>query len=130
MCLLHSNAIADEGFNQLKKNGDRTNYEQRLAKMAEDDDTTQKGGLALLYKPVDVWQKLPKLRDVRKYRIGRHRFYFTGEHTDCNYTVFLVMVYKRDEDDKPRDENFQKKLLSALRSDTPMRIIPPPISEE
>ena len=84
----------------------------------------------MLYKPVDVWQKHPKLSIVRKYRAGRHRFYFIGEHTDCNYTVIYVLVSKRNEDDRPEENNFQKKLIRALSDESDLRLLPLQIPEE
>ena len=125
MCILESNAVADRGFDAMGTR-DKAKFEQRCAKLADLDSVSYTNGLSLLVHSVSDWSMLPELRAVRKLRIGRHRFYFLGKHTDCRYTVVFVLPNKREEDDKPETYGFQRRIFDALREPA-SRVIHPRI---
>ncbi len=114
MCLLLSNATADRGFATLKQSGDDKDYIARLVQHASEDSVDSAGGLHQLLQPLLSWQHDPELRRVRKVRIGRHRFYVTGQHTDCTYTICYIKIHKRAEENREEDSSFQSQILAAL----------------
>lgn len=114
MCLMQSNATADEGFQEIRRSGDRSDYETRLALLAADDSQDRAAGLECLLEPVSSWRHNEQLRQVRKYRIGRHRFYIAGRNTQCAYVVCYVKVFKKKEKDPEEDMRFQRRILNAL----------------
>ena len=124
MCLLLSNATADEGFAELPAK-DRNSSEKRLANLAETDSRTAENGLGKVLNTVDDWAKDPVLSQVKKYRIGRHRFYLTGRHTECRYFVRCVMPFKKEADDTPQKKVFKERVLKALSQPTTRTILPP-----
>jgi len=115
VCLLLSNAMADQGFAMLKQSGDDKDYIARLVQHALEDSVTKAAGLHQLLEPLLSWQHDPELRRVRKVRIGRHRFYITGQHTECSYTVCYVKIHKRDEENREEDPRFQSQIFAALQ---------------
>lgn len=54
---------------------------------------------------------------VRYERVGRHRVYFFGHHTGCNYTAFYVKAFKRKENKEVDDNSpaFHTVLRKALK---------------
>jgi len=116
MCSLGTKPTATSALGGV----DRDDH-NRICKLATDDSTAKAAGFALVLKQVRAWAKKPKIKWVRKYRIGDDRYYVTGRHTDCHYTICHIMLNKRKEDDKPFDKQFQKMIEKSLEGDeTPM----------
>lgn len=129
VCLLHCNQPAEDGLQEIRRAGDK-NAEGRLARLADLDTTEQANGLGLLAKTVSDWSKDPVLSLVKKYRSGRHRYYFVGTHTDCEYHLRFMLVNKKDADDRPKQKWFQDKVLKAVADVDIVRTLPPPEVEE
>ena len=112
MCELLLSPTVDS---ELAKLGtlNRQKLEQRLLKCAGQDNVENAAGLELLLDQVKPWSKVADLKFLRKYRIGRHRFYIAGQNTDCRFIIQATLLNKRDEDDKPREKNFQKMILNS-----------------
>ena len=125
MCILQSNAAADMLLESLPAK-ERTACERKYALLAGEDSVEVPNGLWKLMHPVSDWSANDTLRSVRKVKSGRHRLYFVGRHTDCQYTLVYLLVNKRDEDDTPGDATFQNRVLKALSNDAPRRLIAPP----
>ena len=84
-------------------------------------------GLGLIMHTVDDWATIKELKSVKKVRFGRHRFYITGKHTDCQYRVVFMLVNKRDADDQADKKWFQDPIIKALSDPTVRVILPPPV---
>lgn len=122
MCLLHCNATGDKGLKVIRQAGYK-NIERHLADLAAADTVEQSNGLGSLFKSVDDWTKHPILSQVRKYRSSRHRFYFWGNHKDCNYHIRFVLPFKRDADDQPDQQWFKDKVIKAMSDEAVMRTL-------
>jgi hypothetical protein len=88
-----------------------------LCRLPADDSLTVKGGFELRLDYVDDWAKHPQLRHVRKYRLGRHRAYIKGRHTECNYVLVWLLQFKDDRTDRPGAKSFQNIILRALEGE-------------
>lgn len=64
---------------------------------------------------------------VRHARIGRHRVYYTGKHTECNYVAFYLKVHKQGDNSREDDNNpgFHEILRGALATVESKRIAEP-----
>ena len=107
---------------------DKAHCESKLASLAGEDSPERPDGLWSLTSSVRDWANNDALRSIRKFRSGRHRFYITGRHQDCNYTICHTMANKRDEDDTPSEKPFKEMILRALAS-PPSRVIALPDAE-
>src|SRR5680860_1637140 len=106
MCSISS---TDEAHKVLGTLSDKSKIEKDLARKAEADTIEEANGLYKLMKPIKSWRSTD-LRDVRKYRRGRHRFYIRGHHKHCRYILCFIIPSKR-EDDREEELNFQRKVL-------------------
>ena len=132
MCLLHCNRTADEDLEKIRKSG-YANTETHLANLAADDTVEEENGLGKLWASVSAWAKHDTLCKARKYRSGRHRYYFVGHHKECNYHLRYVIPFKRDETDQSKEKWFQDKVLKAILDDEVYRTLeptPPAIEED
>jgi hypothetical protein len=85
--------------------------EKRLFQFALEADVNRRGGLD---NPAYLMKRMPdELRDVRKITIGRHRVYFHGKHTDCNYHAFYIKSFKKTGVDDEDDRSHQNRLIAA-----------------
>lgn len=125
MCLLHCNATAHKDLDKIRKSGGYHNLERLLANLANEDTIEEEKGLGKLWDSVSAWAKLETLCKVRKYRSGRHRFFFWGNHKDCNYHLRYVIPFKRDETDQSKEDWFQEKVLKAILDDEVYRTLEP-----
>lgn len=128
MCVLRINAVADAVLSGLPQS-EREACEKKYATMAEADSVETANGLSLLMRSVSDWSQIEELKSVRKIKSGRHRLYFVGRHTDCQYTIVFMLANKRDEDDTPGKPSFQEGVLKALRAPA-QRIIPKPDADD
>jgi hypothetical protein len=114
VCSVVSNGAAEEGFAALERCGDREMCERRLVEMASADTVAQASGLELSLELVSSWRHNEILRSVRRYRIGYHRVFVLGRHTDCQYKVCFIKVSKKRERDPEENWQFQNRVLRAL----------------
>lgn len=111
MCSMQSNPVADECLQALSEK-DRRIVEQRLANFAAEANQDHSG--ALDFAPL---KRMPDdLIGIKKKRIGKHRAYYTGHHTDCSYTLFYVKLHKKDDVDEEDDLRFQTRLTRAIEA--------------
>ena len=128
MCLVYSTPTADEGFAALRNGPDR-HWETDLAEWAAEENENTKGAYDVRLYEVHPFKKHSLLKYVRKICLGRHRAYSCGKHTDCQYTIFHVILFKRDEEDQPGSPTFQKRMVRQL-TEMPLRLIEPPINDQ
>ena len=112
------------GRNQAQK------HEEELARLADEDSIASPDGLHGTLEPILSWLHDDELRGLRKKRLGRHRAFFAGRHTDCHYRLFYLKMYKREETDREEDKVFQSKILRALSPPETRTLEPPPQPEE
>jgi hypothetical protein len=131
MCSLKINGPASELASTLSPK-DQTAFRTRLARMAEESTPSSTSGLEslLMQGRVDAWQDIPDLKNVRKYRIGLHRFYITGHNTSCNYDIMFILINKRDKDDQPFTKRYQNMVRTAISDPRPSILIPVPRGPE
>ena len=113
MCSLLANRDALEGFNELHKAGDG-HWKDDLIKDAHEESTSTSGAYDIRLYRVPQWNKLPEIKNLMKLRIGRHRAYSLGHHSECSYTIVFVKPFKRDEQDSPESKVFQKMLIRKI----------------
>ena len=118
MCSIKINATVDDILKSKRLQKDKEMIEQRLANFAKDASPQHKGALDGY-----LMKRMPsELKGIRKKRIGRHRVYYYGHHTQCCYNSFYIKVFKKkgvnDEDNK----RFQKILIKA-KNDLPSRLL-------
>lgn len=115
MCLITVNSTVDKSLEGLSTK-DRTMIEERLYRFADAANANTRGPFE---NPSNGIRHLPDdLTHIRKVRIGRHRAYYTGHHTQCSYQLVHVKVYKKSDKDKEGSPRFQKKLRRALDATT------------
>jgi hypothetical protein len=112
MCELLLSPTTNERLHAFR-GANRDKIEKRLLELAGDDNVNQQNGMGQMLDSVDHWSKLD-ISHIRKLRIGRHRFYVEGKHTDCKYIVQEMLVFKRDQDDTPEKKPFQSMIRKAL----------------
>lgn len=122
MCSILKNRSFDKLLEKLVA-GEQKTILERMYRFADAANETQPGPLEnstnlIKYMPVD-------LQKVKKHRVGRHRVYYTGNHTQCSYRAFYVKANKKSDKDQEGSKRFQKKLGRAL-DDEPYHLIPPP----
>lgn len=68
---------------------------------------------------------------VRKQQTGRHRVYFIGRHTDCNYSAFFIKPNKQGDDATEDDNNpsFHSVVRNALANRVVARVLRSPDEE-
>jgi hypothetical protein len=94
--------------------------EKRLCAFAGEAHLTQRGPLDNL---ANSMRDMPEdLTHIKKERIGRHRVYYTGHHTQCAYRAFYIKCFKRTGVDDDNNRRFHDKLRRAL-NDPPTRNI-------
>ncbi len=122
MCSITTNTTFDAGLKAVGASDTRM-IEKRLSQMAGEANVNMSGGLDT---PDTRLMRMPEeLRDIRKKRIGRHRVYYNGFHTQCSYQSFYLKAFKKNDVDREDDSGFQERLKRALL-DPPMRRLPDP----
>ncbi len=112
MCSLTINKTFDEQLKEIPS--DRKMIERRLTEMAFEADLNKSGGLDAT--DTHIQRMPPDLKQIRKKRIGRHRVYYIGFHTQCSYTSIFIKIYKKKGVDDDDAASFQEKLSRALIS--------------
>lgn len=128
MCSLLSNATADEQFAKLVRSGE-PNPERNLVNLAGDDSVEKSEGLGRYLYPVKQWSQL-NISKVQKYRKGRHRYYILGHHSECQYKVIYMLVFKSDADDTPEKKNYQNMILKALGDENFRKLELPQLADQ
>jgi len=101
----------------------------RLAIFADEADRNTPGALE---NDTGISRLPDDLRSVRKVRIGRHRVYFTGHHSECAYQAFLLKPNKRtgvlDEDDPVLHGLLRRAIAEPATNvlEVPRRQVPAP----
>jgi len=89
VCSLSFNETFDKQLRDADK-GDSNLIERRLKSMAFEANIESPGLLDALNTHI---QRMPNdLKEIRKYRIGRHRIYYTGHHSKCLYNSVLAKI--------------------------------------
>lgn len=118
MCSITINRTADHNLNDLARSGDKKLIEKKLVDFSSVASTTQPGPLD--ETSCHIKGLPPDLRLVRRRRMGSHRIFFTGYHTQCSYRTFYIKKNKKKGVDDELDPAFHDKLRTAL-SDTAKR---------
>lgn len=113
MCSLSSNKLCDDELNMLGSKAAKK-HEDELSRLAADDTIERADGLDGTLEPILSWLHDEELRGLRKKRIGRHRAFFVGHHTQCHYRLFYLKMNKKEEADREEDKAFQAKILKVL----------------
>lgn len=122
MCSITTNATVD---GQLKGIGasDTRMIERRLSTFAGEANENTPGGLDT---PDTHMMRMPEeLREIRKKRVGRHRVYYKGHHSQCSYHAFYIKIFKKKGVDQEDNKVFQERLERALAEPT-TRTLPDP----
>ncbi len=120
MCSISTNSTNDNQLDELERSGDKDMIEKRLYNFAK-ESTVQNS--SILDSSECHMRRMPKdLRNVRKIKIGRHRVYFTGHHTQCSYAAFYIKMFKRSGKNDEDNQRFQNELGPAI-CEPPIRTI-------
>lgn len=112
MCKLLISPTANERLDSFRGKN-RVKIEKRLLELAGDDNVSQQNGMGKKLYPIDHWSGLD-ISHIRKLKIGSHRYYVEGRHTDCKYIVQEMLVFKREEEDVPWTKPYQNRIRKAL----------------
>jgi len=68
------------------------------------------------------------LREIRKRRVGYHRLYYTGHHTNCYYDTCYLLTFKKSDSKTELDDDkiFQSHLINALADKKIVRVLEDP----
>ena len=112
MCSLTINATAD-GILGGHNEKDKKMIEKRMIAFAKEASVEKSGAL-----DISTLKRMPEeLKDLRKWTIGRHRVYYVGHHTRCNYRIIHIKSFKKTGVDDENDKHFQNALAKII--DTP-----------
>lgn len=124
MCELLLSPTVNTEFAKLTA-AERQKWEKKLVRFAGVADVNKAEGLEAVLCQVDDWSKIPDLKFLRKWRIGNHRVYVAGQNTDCRYIVQATLLNKKDQDDKPKTEKYQKMILNSIASEANCLVLDP-----
>ena len=111
MCLMYGNDVAHALLDELGAK-DASTIRRRLTEMANDADTSRSG---YLDAPQHSMTGMPQdLKHVKKMRIGRHRVYWEGHHSGCQYRLCYIKMFKKAGTDDENDRAFHRKLTNAF----------------
>ena len=106
-CQLHIRKAANDALQRLPQRDARLCVDH-MTRLAADESC-----------PLDLPQRhikrLPDdLRQIRKLKKGRHRLYYTGHATQCNYFLCHLKTFKRSGVEDDDSMEFQNRLRAAL----------------
>lgn len=123
MCSITVNSTVENQLEELRRSGDKKMIEKRLYVMADEADVGRPGGLD---NPANTMKNMPpELREARKYRIGRHRVYYTGHHNQCSYRTFYIKIFKKKGTYDEADPKFHEKLKTEIATPSICALGPP-----
>lgn len=112
MCSAIINRFVSDQLEDKKHANDHQLIENRFFKMADQADTDNPGALDDLSHSM---MGMPaELRDAKKVRIGRHRVFYTGRHSQCQYQMFYIKWFKKAGTEDENDKKFQDKLKRLI----------------
>jgi hypothetical protein len=110
VCSIVMNKTANDIFTTQEEK-DRKMIEKRLIEFAKSASITISGALDI----PPLKRMPPELKETKKITIGRHRVYYHGHHSQCNYTSFYIKKFKKSGVNDEDDTRFQKILTRAIR---------------
>jgi hypothetical protein len=114
------NATVEAQLEELRLSGEKIDIEERLYKFADEADVGRPGALDDLANSMKGMP--PELRGVRKQRVGRHRFYYTGHYNQCSYRAFYIKINKKKGVNDEADPAFHR-ILNNARDNPPTRTL-------
>lgn len=112
MCWATINNFVDQQMKELQRSGNHRLLEGRLSQSAGQANERQPG---VLDDPARSMKELPPdLRGIKKYRIGRHRIFYTGSHHLCEYRMIYIKKFKKAGTEDENDKKFQEKLKRLI----------------
>jgi len=128
VCSLNLNSVINE---QIESSGNqRASIEKKLEGLAFGANRDEPG---LLDMPDTHRKRMPgDLREVRKHRVGYHRLYYSGRHTNCYYDACYLLIHKKGDNQAELDDDkrFQEHLINALADKIPARVLEDPVEKE
>jgi hypothetical protein len=113
VCSIGVNSIANAELEQLKRSNDHKIIENRLKHLAANSQLGQPGFLDL---PNHHMTGMPAaLKAMRRIHIGRHRVFYTGQYSQCSFTVFYIKSFKQTGVKDENDQTFQGQLQNAMK---------------
>ncbi len=121
MCWATINNFVDRQIEDLRRSGDRRLIEGKLFRFAAEANERQPGALDNPACSMKGWPL--DLRGVKKYRIGRHRVFYTGSHHQCEYRVIYIKKFKKDDKEGEHDPRLHDKLRRRLNEPDARRLL-------
>ncbi|MEK6410804.1 MAG: hypothetical protein AABN34_28100 [Acidobacteriota bacterium] len=115
---------ADRHLKDLARSGDNKLIEKKLFTFADAASATESGPLD--ESGCHLKGLAADLKPVRRRRIGHHRVFFAGYHTQCLYWTFYIKKHKKKGVDDELDPAFQDKLRAALGDTAQPRLMSKP----
>ena len=117
VCSISVKQTADEQLGHLCKSGkDGQKLEEKLFRFADEASVEQSS--VLDGTDCHMHGMPDDLKDVRRKRFGRHRVFWTGQHTQCSFNVFYIKAFKKKGTEDEHDKAFKKKLAGTLSEPT------------
>jgi hypothetical protein len=116
VCSITVNSIVEQQLINLERSNNRELIEKKLYRFATEASPSTPGALDI----PGMYGMPSKLQKIRKKRIGRHRIFYTGHHTQCRYHVVFIKEFKKTGVNDENDSRFQRILIGAL-IDQPIR---------
>lgn len=105
MCLIAIKETANEQLNDLCNSGsDGKRLEKNLFRYADAADINNPGVLDAT--ECHMHSMHPKLKAIRRKRFGRHRVFWTGQHSLCKYHAIYIKVFKKAGTEDKQDKGF------------------------
>lgn len=114
MCSAKINRTVSDQLKDKKHANDHQLIESRFFKMADQADMKNSGALDDLSHSMTGMPA--ELRAAKKVRIGRHRVFYTGHHSQCQYQMFYIKWNKKKGTEDENDRKFQDKLKRLIDS--------------
>jgi hypothetical protein len=122
VCSISINSTTEQQLEQLNRSGDgdRERIEKRLFQLAKESDVNVPGPLD---RPNNSMKGMPlDLKDIKKYRIGRHRVFYKGNHRNCSFSCVYIKLFKKNDVNRENDKKFQKILSGASNKEVIYKI--------
>ena len=130
MCSVYLKKKANKQLKSKELRGESKMIRTRLSQVAGEADTNTPGLLDAPACHMARWSTVEELKEVRKYQIGDHRIYFTGNHHACRYDIVHIKAFKKYGTDDDDSKDFQKRLINILSDGTKDSIEIAPIEKK